>query len=103
VPVAHWELRGHHRGSAAVALLDSFEQFLFLPVTHGGQAEVVNDQHGELGEALQQPIVDTLCASLDEVVQQCRQAQVLDTEAAAAGRQRDTRAGSLCGSADLAW
>jgi hypothetical protein len=39
----------------------------------------------ELGEALQESIIGTFGACLDEVVQECGQAYILDAETATAG------------------
>ena len=51
VPVADWQLRRDECGADAVALLDGFEQVLSFGFVEGGEAEVVDDQKRELGQA----------------------------------------------------
>ena len=85
VPVADGELGSDHGCPGAVALLDGLEQILLFPVGQAARPKSSIKMTEILREALQQPIVDAFGAGLDEEVQERRQAQVLDGEAAAAG------------------
>lgn len=78
MPVADGQLGGDDRGAEAVAFFDGLEKVLLFAILEAGEAEIVNDQNGELGESFEQPIVDALSARLDEVRQERRQAQILN-------------------------
>ena len=66
VPVCDGQLRCHDEGAGAVALLDGLEEVLFLWLCETGDREVIDDKQVELGDALKQPVVGSLSASLHE-------------------------------------
>jgi hypothetical protein len=47
-----------------VPFLDGLEQILLIPIGEAGETEVIDDEDGELGESLEQAIVDALGARL---------------------------------------
>jgi hypothetical protein len=53
VPVTDRQLRGDDNGPVAIALLEALEKILLLPVGKAAEAEVVEDDDRELGEAFE--------------------------------------------------
>ena len=85
VPVADRQLRGDDRGPDAVSLFKGFQEILLFTIAQAGKTKIIEDEDGGFRQTLQEPIIGAVGARLHEEIQQCRQPQILDGEAAATG------------------
>src|ERR1700734_3438903 len=70
MPVVDGELAGYDRGTAAVAIVDDFEQVAALLRGQRSQSPVVEDQKLDTGEALEEAYVPAIAACQCKCVEQ---------------------------------